>query len=205
MKQKLLGNLKEGLLFVVSAPSGAGKTTLVHMICEEFEAVVRCTTCTTRPPRSGEVEGKDYHFITAEEFQQKERAKEFLESAQVFNDRYGTLKEEVYREQKRGKHVILVIDTQGAFQLRGKIPAVFIFVAPPSLGELKRRLIVRKTENEKSIEERLSWAEREIEEGKKFDYFIFNEDLNLAYQVLRSIFIAEERHIRRSLCPSIKN
>src|SRR3989338_3412139 len=100
MKQKLLGNLKEGLLFVVSAPSCAGKTTLVHMICEEFEAVVRCTTCTTRPPRSGEVEGKDYHFITVEEFQQKERAKEFLESAQVFNDRRDAEKRGVPRAKK---------------------------------------------------------------------------------------------------------
>src|SRR3972149_1153973 len=136
MKQKLLGNLKEGLLFVVSAPSGAGKATLVKMLCDEFDSVVKSVTCTTRKPRQGEIPDRDYHFVTREEFEKKKAAGAFLGWAQVFEDLYGTLKADVGALQKSGKHVILVIDTQGALQVLEKTPAVLIFIAPPSLEEL---------------------------------------------------------------------
>ena len=198
MSRKLLGNLEKGRVFVISAPSGTGKTTLVKMLCDEFDAVVRSVSCTTRKMRQGDKEGVDYHFVTQDEFAKKEKAGEFLESAAVYEDHYGTLKQSVTALQNEGKHVVLVIDTQGAEHVREKIRATLIFIAPPSLDELKRRLMDRNTDSSQTIEERLSWAREEIEKGKSYDYFIVNEDLKAAYEVLRSIFIAEEHHIRRN-------
>ena len=198
MSKQLLGNLERGHVFVISAPSGTGKTTLVKKLCDEFDAVVRSISCTTRKKRPGDVEGVDYHFISQEEFAAKEKGGEFLESAAVYEDRYGTLLQGVIALQDEGKHVILVIDTQGADLVRKKIPATFIFIAPPSLNELKRRLMDRNTDSATSIDERFSWAREEIEKGKTYDYLIVNDDLNVAYEVLKSIFIAEEHHIRRN-------
>ena len=195
MSKKLLGNREKGCVFVISAPSGTGKTTLVQTLCEEFDVIARSITCTTRKPRSNETEDVDYHFITAEVFQKRKEAGDFLESATVFEDQYGTLKQDVEKLQHEGKHVVLVIDTQGASQVREKIEATFIFIAPPSLEELKRRLETRNTDTRHSIEERLSWARKEIEKGREYDYFIINEDLAVVYPVLRSIFIAVEHHL----------
>ena len=189
MSIKPQGNLEKGRLFVVSAPSGTGKTTLVKMLTDEFDAVVRSISCTTRKMRPGDKEGVDYHFVSREEFEKREKAGEFLESAAVYDDHYGTLKKTVAELQNQGKHVVLVIDTQGAEKVREKTEATLIFIAPPSLEELKRRLMNRNTESNSSIEERLSWAQEEIEKGKSYDYFIVNEDLQTAYEVLRSIFI----------------
>jgi guanylate kinase len=198
MSKKLLGNKKSGLLFVISAPAGTGKTTLVEMILEEFPtAIAKSCSCTTRVPRPKEIQKKHYDFLSLEEFQKKMKADEFLEFAQVFGDYYGTLKEEVVGFQKEGKHVILVIDTQGALEIKEKnIPAVFIFISPPSMEELRRRLFKRQTENEEKIEERLEWAKREMSVADQYDYHIVNDHLEITYQILRSIFISEE-HKRR--------
>ncbi len=189
---RLLGNISQGLLFVVSAPAGTGKTTLAHMLCEEFSSVVESISCTTRPPRPGEVEGKHYFFQSQETFEEGIREGKFLEYADVFGNLYGTAKESVLQQQKAGKHVVLVIDTQGAMQLKGKVPAVFIFISPPSLQELKERLIKRRTESAETIEKRLSWAQKEMELKREYDYHIVNDNLGIAYQALRSILIAEE-------------
>lgn len=197
MSKKLLGNLKNGRLFVVSAPSGTGKTTLVDRLCSEFDCVVRSVSCTSRPMRPGEREGVDYHFVTRKEFDTREKGGEFLESATVYEDKYGTLKETVDALLSEGKHVVLVIDTQGAARVQNKREVIRIFIAPPSLEELKERLLKRNTESREHLEERLSWAQKEIEKGKSYDYFIVNDDIDIAYEVLRSIFIAEENHIRR--------
>jgi guanylate kinase len=194
--EKLLGNLAKGLLFVVSAPAGTGKTTLVNMLKKEFSCVVESVSCTTRAPRQAESDGKDYHFLTVEQFEAKIKAHEFLEYAEVFGHYYGTAKEFVEREQSKGHHVVLVIDTQGALQLKGKVPAVFIFLWPPSMEELKRRLLKRQTESSVAIEKRLHWAAEELKRVKDYDYRIVNENLDTAYQALRSILIAEERRIR---------
>ena len=188
--------MKQGLLFVVSAPAGTGKTTLVKMLKEEFPHVVDSISFTTRSPRASEVPGRDYHFITDAEFEKKIAAKEFLEYAEVFHHYYGTSKKMVESEQKKGHHVCLVIDTQGAMQLKGKIEAVFIFISPPSIEELRARLYRRKSETEEAIQTRLSWAENEMALAPKYDYHIINDNLKTAYDALRSILIAEEHKNR---------
>jgi guanylate kinase len=197
MAHKLLGNLSKGLVFVLSAPAGTGKTTLLRMLVEEFPCVAGSISCTTREPRANEVKGKDYHFISNKEFEEKIKEGDFLEYAKVFGHYYGTSKEFVRKQQETGKHVILVIDTQGAMQLKEKnFPAVFIFVSPPSLDVLRERLSSRKTETKEAIENRLSWARDEMALSSKYDYHIINDDLHIAYEILRSILIAEEHRVR---------
>lgn len=192
---KVLGNLSEGLIFVLSAPAGTGKTTLVRMLREEFSCIAESISCTTRMPRPLEVPGRDYHFLTQKEFDERLKAGDFLEHAKVFGNDYGTSKKYVLEQQKKGKHVFLVIDTQGAKQLKEKIKGIFIFLSPPNFDELKRRLLARKTESEASMQERLSWAQEELKMVKDYDYHIINDDLKTAYQVLRSIVIAEEHRV----------
>ncbi|HSX03950.1 MAG TPA: guanylate kinase [Rhabdochlamydiaceae bacterium] len=195
--EKLLGNLTEGLVFVISAPAGTGKTTLVKMLCDEFISVADSISCTTRPPRPGEINGKDYYFLKKEDFEAKIAAGEFLEYAKVFDHYYGTLKEHVVQEQKKGKHVVLVIDTQGAMQLKEKkFPAIFIFISPPNFQELRERLFKRQTEHPELIEQRLSWAKHEMTMMINYDYHMVNDNLARAYEILRSIFIAEEHKTR---------
>ncbi|MFS8562804.1 MAG: guanylate kinase [Rhabdochlamydiaceae bacterium] len=195
---RLIGNLSEGLLFVISAPAGTGKTTLVHMLCEEFNCVKESISCTTRQPRPGEMNGLHYTFLSKEEFQLKIKQGAFLEYAEVFGHFYGTLKEAVDAERKKGSHMILVIDTQGAMQLKNKVEGTFIFISPPTLSELRERLEKRKTETEETIEKRLAWAEEELKMVTHYDYHIVNDNLIVAYDVLRSIIIAEEHKIRRT-------
>lgn len=194
---KRLGNLKKGLAFVVSAPAGTGKTTLVQMLQDEFPCVVESVSYTTRKPRPGEVEGQHYSFISEAAFQEKVHKGEFLEYAEVFHHSYGTSRLKVEEELKKGHHVVLVIDTQGALQLMGRFEATYIFVSPPNLDELKQRLKSRKTETEESIATRLSWAKREMEEAHRYDYHIINDNLKIAYDVLRAILIAEEHKTGR--------
>lgn len=189
---QLLTEVKRGKLFILSAPAGTGKTTLVKMLVNEFSSVIQSISYTSRPTRVSELEGRDYHFITEEEFKKKIEMGDFLEYAQVFSHFYGTDKEWVEKRLSSGYHVFLVIDTQGAMQLQARgVDAVFIFIYPPSLEELKIRLQNRKTETDAIIEERLAWALKEMEIGKKYDYQIVNDNLNIAYQVLRSVVIAE--------------
>lgn len=197
MSTKVLGNTKKGLLFVISAPAGTGKSTLVEMILKEFpEEIAESCSCTTRAPRPGEISEQHYEFLTVPEFEAKIAAGEFLEYAQVFGNYYGTRKEEVKRLLAQGKHVVLVIDTQGAMKIKSQVPAIFIFISPPTFEELRRRLLKRRTEDEEKIHERLLWAKEEIEMVHNYDYLIVNDHLNVTYHVLRSIFIAEE-HKRR--------
>lgn len=188
---QLLGGLKEGLIFVVSAPAGTGKTTLVRMLTVEFDSIIESVSYTTRAARANEVPGRDYHFIREDEFEKKIAEKDFLEYAKVFGRYYGTSKSDVENFQKQGKHVVLVIDTQGALQLMDKLDAVFIFIMPPHVGELRKRLEMRKSESEEAIEQRLSWAEKEIDLASRYDYLIINDNLKTAYDVLRAIIIAE--------------
>ena len=193
---KLLGTLDLGLVFVVSAPAGTGKTTLVRMLTEEFDCVAESISYTTRPIRRGEVEGRDYYFISETEFKKKIAQGDFLEYARVFDHYYGTSRKTVEEKLSAGKHVALVIDTQGAMQLKKTLKATYIFIRPPNLEELKRRLHGRKSDTQEAIDVRLSWAEKEIEAAKFYDYLIVNENLKMAYEVLRAIFIAEEHRNR---------
>jgi len=196
IKPKILGNLNHGLAFIISAPAGTGKTTLVEMLKKEFPCIVESISYTTRKPRVNEINGRDYFFVSEEEFKEKIKKKEFLEYAEVFGQYYGSSKEFVSQQRAKGNHVVLVIDVQGAKKLR-KHGFIFIFIAPPTIQELQYRLHSRKSETETMIQKRLSWAQKEIDEAKKYDYHVINEDLDTAYQVLRSVFIAEEHKVNQ--------
>jgi guanylate kinase len=187
----LLGNYQQGLTFVISAPAGTGKTTLVQKLVEEFPEVVASISYTTRQPRIGEMQGKDYFFVSEEEFKKRIAASDFLEHVSLYGDFYGTSRQWIEETQKQKKHVVLVIDTQGAMLLKGKFPATFIFIRPPSLEELEKRLLQRGTENQSTLKTRLERAQIELKFAQQYDYQIVNDNLAIAYQVLKSILIAE--------------
>lgn len=187
---------KRGRVFILSAPAGTGKTTLVQKLVEEFPNVVASVSYTTRPQRPGEIEGVHYHFLSETDFVDRIAKREFLEYVQLYGNYYGTSRQWMESQLSQNKHVFLVIDTQGALQLKGKIEATYIFVSPPSLEELERRLQVRQTETQEVIDKRVSWARQEIQAIGAYDYLIVNDELDAAYQVLRSIVIAEEHRIR---------
>lgn len=190
--ESLLGDHKTGKLFVISAPAGTGKTTLVQKLIQEFSpSLMASISYTTRLPREGEQEGIHYHFITESDFEKRIATTEFLEYVKLYGIYYGTSRRWVEEQQNLGKHVILVIDTQGALQLKGLFPAVYIFISPPSLDVLRARLINRQTETAETLAKRLDWAQKELQVAPYYDYQIVNDDLDLAYQVLRSIIIAE--------------
>jgi len=194
---KLIGNCEKGLLFVVSAPAGTGKTTLVGMLEKEYpDCVHRSISCTTREPRVDEADGIDYHFITDEQFDQYVAEDAFLESATVFTARYGTLKSEVEKHRIAGKHVFLVIDVQGAQIVKECSDAILIFIKPPSMEELKKRLMKRHTETEVQLKCRLARSEEEINQASLYHYAFENDDLTISYQVLKSIVVAEENRGR---------
>lgn len=187
----LLGEITHGSIFVVSAPAGTGKTTLVKKLTREFPQVTASLSYTTRLPRNGEVDGIDYQFVTNDQFQSQVTKGDFLEYVELYGTYYGTSKSWVKNKQEQGKHVILVIDTQGAIQLFSNLQVVSIFILPPSIEVLKQRLIGRGTEDEEMVKKRLEWAENEIGLANRYQYQIVNDNLEIAYDVLRSIIIAE--------------
>ena len=161
------------------------------MLVKEFPSVIQSISYTTRSKRYNEESGDDYIFITTEEFEQKIAEREFLEYVKLYGHYYGTSKKWVDHQQSLGKHVFLVIDTQGALQLMDSLDASFIFMLPPSIGHLKERLLNRNTD---AIVDRRRWtlAVKEIEAAHYYQYIILNDRLEQAYQVLRSIVVAEE-------------
>lgn len=195
--QKVLGNIERGLLFILSAPAGTGKTTLIHRLTSEFPCIVQSVSYTTREPREGETSGIHYHFITREEFEKKIAAEDFLEYVDLYGYYYGTSRTAVEKLLDSGKHVFLVIDTQGALKLREFYPACHIFILPPTLEELSKRLEKRQTETPESFQKRIDLANKEMALVDKYDYKIINDSLEVAYQVLRSIVIAEEHRIKK--------
>jgi guanylate kinase len=187
----LVPKLTRGRLFIVSAPAGTGKTTLVRMLNDEFPNLTPSISCTTRPKRANEVEGQDYHFISKEEFKQKITENAFVEHVEFVGNHYGTLKQTVEEQLARGEHLVLTIDVQGALLVKKKMEAITIFLKPPSVEELRRRLEKRQTESEEQIQQRIRTAELELAQSGAFDYCIINDDLNLTYQILKSVIIAE--------------
>lgn len=192
---KLLGNLKKGKVFVISAPAGTGKTTLVKKLSDEFDCIKTTISYTTRKPRELEKDGVDYYFIDREEFQKKIENDEFLEYVELYGNYYGTAKHCIEKLQLEGKHAVLVVDTEGGLNLKKMTGAILIFIMPPSFEELTSRLNKRKTEALEVIEKRLEWAKNEMEDAKHYDYLIVNDDLKTAYSVLKSIFVAEEHRV----------
>lgn len=180
-------------LFTISAPAGAGKTTLVRMLAQEFpRAFQKTVSLTTRMPRSEEIAGLDYHYVSREEFDQRLHDGDFLEWVELFGEYYGTSHLEIERIWETGKHAIAVIDVQGALELRKKIPTVSVFISVPSSEELERRLKERGSEQDSQRRERLEHSLVEQAAANQFDYVIVNKELTKAYEVLKSIFIAEE-------------
>ncbi len=191
---------ERGLLIVISAPSGTGKTTLTRMLLKEFPNIEFSISFTTRKPRPGEVNGKDYWFISREEFLKRIEEGDFLEWAEVYGNLYGTSKSQVLKALNEGKDVLLDIDTQGALQVKENFPeAVLIFILPPSLEELERRLRNRGTDPEEVIEKRLKVAREEIKRAKFYDYIVVNDVLEVAYNKLKSIISAEKCKTKRFL------
>ncbi|HTL70583.1 MAG TPA: guanylate kinase [Candidatus Eisenbacteria bacterium] len=184
-----------GRLFVISASSGTGKTTLAKKLLEEDKNLVQSVSYTTRQPRHTEIQGKDYIFVTPQEFHAIRKKHGFLEWANVFGRYYGTPKKEVGEHVKRGRDVLLLIDVQGAKKVKKTKPdAVFIFLAPPSKEELKRRLEKRGTEGPKEIMRRYNVATKELVELndlKLCDYRIVNREIPVATEVLKSIIRGE--------------
>ncbi len=192
-----MSSKRKGRLFVISASSGTGKTTLAKRLFQEDKNLVQSVSYTTRPPRPNEVQGKDYFFVSNNEFQSIRRKKGFLEWANVFGRYYGTPKHQVEEHVKSGRDVLLLIDVQGARQVKKTKPdAVFIFVTPPSKKELMRRLIRRGTESRKEINRRYKVATTELKELNELelcDYRIVNREIPVAHHVLKSIILAERQ------------
>jgi len=187
----------KGLLFIVSAPSGAGKTSLCKAVLERInhnsarELKWSCSY-TTRKPREGEKNGLDYFFVSDEEFERMVNNGEFAEWAMVHGHRYGTSKRYLAEAEERGIDLLLEIDCQGARQLRQKYKqGYFIFILPPGLSELEQRLRKRRTESEEIIKRRLERAKEEVEEYQFYDYIIINDDFETAVRELESIIISE--------------
>ncbi|HTS89595.1 MAG TPA: guanylate kinase [Gemmatimonadales bacterium] len=186
------------LLVVVSSPSGAGKTTLVERLLTHRADVGRSVSATTRAPRNGEVDGRDYHFLAPGEFANRETAGEFLETATYGGHRYGTLRAEVERLFRAGKHVLMVIEVAGARQVRRQYPeAVTVFVLPPSVPVLVRRLSGRMTESREALRHRLEIADQELEAAAEYDYVLENDDLDRAVRSLGAVLDAEPLRIGR--------
>jgi guanylate kinase len=193
---------RSGILFVVSAPSGAGKTTLVEAI-RQTPNVFYSVSCTTRAPRSGEINGQDYQFLSQTEFCARVAAGSFLEHAQVHGDFYGTLREPVVTNLRNGTDALIDIDTQGAASIRdcndpligGAL--VDIFIMPPNLDELRRRLRKRGTETDEQIERRLKNGAREMERWREYRYTIISRSMEEDLQKFRQIMAAESYLSRR--------
>lgn len=181
-------NSQRGNLYVVSAPSGAGKTTLVRRIMELHPNLRFSISCTTRQPREGEVDGRDYFFLDTSTFEQMQNSDEFLEYAEVFGNFYGTSRQQVEKLRDQGHDVLLEIDWQGAQQVRIRQPdCCSIFILPPSLPELERRLRGRGTDDEDAIRRRLSEAADDMSHWQEFDHVVINDDLEGATASLQSI------------------
>ena len=179
---------QRGKLYVITAPSGAGKTTLVHELIGRMPQLTFSISFTTRPMRSGEVNGKDYHFVSEDEFNNMAAGGEFLEHAQVFDHHYATGRHAVESVLETGANVLLEIDWQGAAQVRANMPeACLIFILPPSLEELERRLRGRGTDTDEVIERRFGDAVSDMSHWKNFDHVIINEDLDRATDQLAAI------------------
>ena len=180
--------MQAGSLFLVSAPSGAGKTSLVNAALAADSQLVVSVSHTTRPARGGEVDGGNYFFVSDDQFVQMINEGKFLEHANVFGKRYGTSKAEVAAKRAQGKDVILEIDWQGAQQVRETIPdAISVFVLPPSVDELAARLTSRGEDTAQSIEKRLGEAKLDMSQAVHFDYLVINADFETAVQDFASI------------------
>ena len=189
-----------GILFVLSAPSGAGKTSISRELLARQPGLCQSVSFTTRPMRSGEQEGVDYHFVSPVRFEQMVHEGAFAEWAEVHGNRYGTARATLQQAAAEGRDVLLDIDVQGAAQLRASdLEGVFIFILPPSMAELRQRLAGRNTDSAEVIERRLHNAVSEIRAAVHFDYIVVNDDLDRAVATVQAILLAEAARKQRVL------
>jgi guanylate kinase len=188
----------EPFVIIISSPSGAGKTTVCKMIIEKNPTIKLSISATTRPQRPNEVNGKDYHFITKEQFLSLKNSSQFLEDAQVFNHFYGSYKKTLNDEINNSNCVLFDIDWQGARQIKSKLPSemvISIFILPPSLKELERRLLNRAQDSQEVVEQRMQQALDEISHYHEYDFVIVNDDLNESLNKIN--WIIETKKINR--------
>ena len=190
--------MKKGLLVVVSGPSGAGKGTICQALLEKT-ALAYSVSATTRQPRAGEVDGESYYFISVEAFEEMIEKDELLEWAQVYDNYYGTPLRKVEEKLAAGEDILLEIDTQGAMKVREKFPeGVYIFILPPSLAELERRIRGRDTETEEILKKRLAAAIDEVEVGRLYKYVVMNDKVEDAVDAICAVLAAEKRLVARN-------
>ncbi|MDI7774579.1 guanylate kinase [Asticcacaulis sp. EMRT-3] len=193
--------LRRGLMLIVSSPSGAGKTSLCRRLMADHSDLDLSISVTTRAARPGEKDGREYHFISDEEMDRLTQQDAFLESASVHDHRYGSLREPVERALSQGQNVLFDIDWQGAQRISARAPSdvVRVFILPPSMEELKRRLVARAQDAEAVIERRLSRAKGEIAHWAEYDYVILNDDFDRSFAELTHIYHAEAARRSRGL------
>ena len=186
------GFFRRGILMVISSPSGAGKTTLTRRLAQTHQLHFS-VSYTTRPPRANEADGKDYHFVSNDRFSEMVEAQEFAEHAVVHGNRYGTAISTVNKAIEQGIDCLFDIDYQGGQQIRQQWPkdSVLVFILPPSLDELERRLRSRATDSPEVIARRLVAAQKELAHYEEYDYLVVNDDLERAYAELASIYVAD--------------
>jgi guanylate kinase len=196
--------IRKGILFIVSAPSGTGKTSLCSELLRAFPDLILSISSTTRAKREGEQEGKDYFFLTPEEFEKKVQKGEFAEWAKVYGQRYGTSRKFIDNQVEHGNDLLFEIDTQGALALQSLYPnSVLIFIFPPSLDHLRLRLEHRGKNTPQELEERLKKAQEEIRQSEKYDYFVVNDVFEEALAKLKAIIVAE-RSRKERVSPFLK-
>lgn len=189
---------KQGLLIVLSGPSGSGKNTVCDEVKKNNKNIWESISMTSRKPRKGEIDGKSYYFVTEEEFKKNIEDNNMLEYAKFAGNYYGTPKKNIQKHLDNGEDVILVIEIQGALQIKQKVAqALFVFLLPPSMKELKRRLIDRNTESSSKVMERFERAYKEINELSKYNYVIVNDNVKDAAKKLESIILAERCSVDR--------
>lgn len=194
--------MKKGLLFVVSAPAGCGKDTILAELFKKTDAAGYAVSATTRAPREGEINGVHYHFLTREDFSEKIKLGEVLEYTEYCGNFYGTLKKSVDELVLSGKDAVLKIEVEGAMNIKKMFPeACLVFILPPSLEVLEKRLRGRGTETEEKIRERTLQAKNELEFAKNYDYLVVNDDLDEAVEDLLAIFRAEK--LRKERCAGL--
>ncbi len=191
---------RRGLLFILSSPSGAGKSTIARMLIDSDLGIAMSISATTRPMRPGEVDGRDYHFVTPQEFERLIAEGAFLEWANVFGHRYGTLRHEVVKTIEGGQDVLLDIDWQGTQQLKQVDPDIVrVFILPPSMTELERRLRARGTDPEEVIRARMNRAAAEISHWAEYDYVLINNDAEKCRGLVHTILKAERLKATRRI------